>query len=145
MIDHNQGHNKQHGYPRHGEDMHHAGEDAHRAHADHFRAHKAEADGAHAPAAAAGEHAAHPGHDKHAGHSVAMCRDRFCLTLLLTVLTAIWSEMIPPWFGYTAPRFCASDNIPAFYGMIVFVYGGRPYLQRAYRELRDRLPGMMTL
>jgi len=34
---------------------------------------------------------AHAGHDKHAGHSVAMFRNRFWLTLLLTIPTIFWS------------------------------------------------------
>jgi Cu2+-exporting ATPase len=31
------------------------------------------------------------------------------------------------------------------FGTLVFVYGGLPFLQGAIRELKDRLPGMMTL
>jgi P-type Cu2+ transporter len=74
-----------------------------------------------------------------------MFRDRFWLTLLLTIPTVIWSEMIQHWFGYAAPRFAGSAYIPAVFGLIVYFYGGWPFLQGAYRELRDRLPGMMTL
>jgi P-type Cu2+ transporter len=44
---------------------------------------------------------AETGHDKHVGHSVAMFRNKFWLTLLLTVPTVLWSEMIQHWFGYT--------------------------------------------
>jgi P-type Cu2+ transporter len=92
-----------------------------------------------------GAHTGHSAHDKHAGHSVAMFRDRFWLTLLLTVPTVIWSEMIQHWFGYTAPRFAGSAYIPAGFGTVVYFYGGWPFLAGGYRELRDRLPGMMTL
>ena len=74
-----------------------------------------------------------------------MFRDRFWLTLLLTVPTVIWSEMIQHWFGYTAPHFAGSAYIPAVFGTVVYFYGGWPFLQGGYRELRDRLPGMMTL
>ena len=88
---------------------------------------------------------AHAGHDKHAGHSVAMFRDRFWLTLVLTLPTVIWSQMIQHWFGYTAPRFAGSAFIPALFGTIVYLYGGSPFLVGGYRELRARLPGMMTL
>ena len=104
--------------------------------------------GRHADHAAHGKHAdndEHSGHDKHAGHGVAMFRDRFWLTLLLTVPTVIWSEMIQHWFGYTAPHFAGSAYIPAVFGTVVYFYGGWPFLQGGYRELRDRLPGMMTL
>jgi Cu2+-exporting ATPase len=88
---------------------------------------------------------AHAGHDKHAGHSVAMFRNKFWLTLVLTIPTVIWSEMIQQWFGYTAPRFAGSEYIAAIFGTVVYFYGGWPFLQGGYRELRDRLPGMMTL
>jgi P-type Cu2+ transporter len=90
-------------------------------------------------------HDAHAGHDKHAGHSVEMFRNRFWLTLLLTIPTMIWSGMIQHWFGYTAARFPGSAYVPAIFGTIVYVYGGSVFLQGAWRELGDRLPGMMTL
>ncbi len=92
--------------------------------------------------AGAGEHAAH---DKHAGHSVEMFRSRFWLTLALTLPTLVWSEQIQEWLGYSAPGFPGAQWLPALFGTIVFVYGGWPFLEGAYRELKDRLPGMMTL
>ena len=84
-------------------------------------------------------------HDKHAGHSVAMFRDKFWLSLLLTIPTLIWSDLVQGWFDYTAPVFPASTYIPPVFGTAVFVYGGWVFLQGAVRELKDRLPGMMTL
>jgi len=87
----------------------------------------------------------HTGHDKHAGHSVAMFRVRFWICLALTVPALIWEPMLQEWFGYTAPTFPGSDLIPAFFGTIVFSYGGLIFLKGAARELKDRLPGMMTL
>ena len=93
---------------------------------------------------APGQHA-RAGHDKHAGHSVAMFRDRFWLTLLLAVPTVFWSEMIQHWFGYDAPSFPGSTYVPAILGTAVYFYGGWPFLQGGWRELRARLPGMMTL
>jgi Cu2+-exporting ATPase len=47
--------------------------------------------------------------------------------------------------GYTAPHFPGSEWIPATFGTAVFVYGGWVFIQGAIRELKDRLPGMMTL
>ena len=89
-----------------------------------------------------GEHA---GHDKHAGHSVAMFRDRFWLSLLLTIPVLVWSEMVQEWLGYTAPSFPLSVRIPAILGTVIFVYGGMPFLKGGVQELRDRQPGMMLL
>jgi Cu2+-exporting ATPase len=90
-------------------------------------------------------HDAHAAHDRHAGHSVAMFRDRFWITLLLTLPTLVWSEMIQGWFGFTAPVFAGSAYIPAVFGTAVYLYGGWVFLVGGVRELRDRLPGMMTL
>ena len=74
-----------------------------------------------------------------------MFRDRFWLSLLLTIPVVIWSPHIEGLLGYTAPRFPGSDWIPAVLGTVVFFYGGLVFLKGAWRELQDRLPGMMTL
>ena len=103
---------------------------------------KAEAD----PAAAGhDEHGAHGGHDKHAGHSVSMFRDKFWVSLALTVPTLIWGHMLPRLLGYTPPAVPGARWIAPVLGTAVFVYGGWVFIQGAWRELRDRLPGMMTL
>ncbi len=113
-------------------------------HNHHQHAHQAQDEHAgHARNAAHDD--AHAGHDKHAGHSVSMFRDKFWLTLLLTVPTVFWSGMIQHWFGYTAPQFPGSAYIPAVFGTVVYFYGGGPFLSGGYQELRNRLPGMMTL
>jgi Cu2+-exporting ATPase len=85
------------------------------------------------------------GHDRHAGHSVAMFRDRFWFALLLTLPTLVWGHMLQGAIGYAAPAFPGSGWITALFGTLVFGYGGRPFLEGAARELKDRLPGMMTL
>jgi Cu2+-exporting ATPase len=85
------------------------------------------------------------GHDKHVGHSVAMFRDRFWLTLALTIPTLVWGHMLPDAFGYHAPHFPGSMWIPPLFGTIVFFYGGSPFNTGAIGELRARVPGMMTL
>ncbi|HSJ16042.1 MAG TPA: heavy metal translocating P-type ATPase [Longimicrobiales bacterium] len=85
------------------------------------------------------------GHDKHAGHSVAMFRDRFWVSLLLTLPTLVWGHMLGQVTGWHAPAFPGSEWIAPVFGTAVFVYGGLVFLQGAVRELRDRLPGMMTL
>ena len=74
-----------------------------------------------------------------------MFRDRFWLTLALTIPTLVWSEMIQHWFGFQAPSFSGSQYIPALFGTVVYLYGGWVFLAGGIRELRDRLPGMMTL
>ena len=84
-------------------------------------------------------------HDKHAGHSVAGFRDRFWVALGLTVPTLIWGHMLPSLLGYHPPAIPGARWIPPVFGTAVFGYGGWPFVQGAIRELRSRLPGMMTL
>src|SRR5712671_5820589 len=90
-------------------------------------------------------HADDRGHDAHAGHSVAMFRDKFWITLLLTLPTLIWGHMLQRAFGYAAPHFPGSQWIAPAFGTAVFGYGGWVFIQGAVRELKARLPGMMTL
>ena len=99
----------------------------------------------HAAAAELGSHQAHGAHDKHAGHSVAMFRDKFWLSLALTIPTPIWGHMLPGALGYTPPPVPGHRWIAPVFGTAVFLYGGLVFLQGAWRELRDRVPGMMTL
>ena len=84
-------------------------------------------------------------HDQHAGHSVAMFRDRFWLSVLFTIPVLVWSPMVQEWLGFDAPSFPGSARIPFLLGTVVFVYGGTPFLRGGLREIRDRQPGMMLL
>ena len=89
----------------------------------------------------------HEGHDqdKHAGHSVGMFRNKFWLSLVLTLPVVYWSEHIQDLLGYSAPVFPGSEFIPALLGTVVFFYGGLVFLRGAWHELMSRAPGMMTL
>ena len=84
-------------------------------------------------------------HDKHAGHSVGMFRNKFWLSLVLTLPVVYWSEHIQDLLGYSAPVFPGSEFIPALLGTVVFFYGGLVFLRGAWHELMSRAPGMMTL
>src|SRR6266700_2626765 len=87
----------------------------------------------------------HASHDRHAGHSVAMFRDKFWLTFSLTSPVVVWSPDVQHWLDYTAPSFPGSKFIPAVLGTVVFLYGGLVFIRGAWSELADRKPGMMTL
>src|SRR5271156_4510495 len=87
----------------------------------------------------------HAGHDRHAGHSVAMFRDKFWLSFALTIPVVFWSTEIQHWLGYTAPAFPGSKFVPPILGTLVFVYGGLVFIRGAWGELADHKPGMMTL
>jgi P-type Cu2+ transporter len=90
-------------------------------------------------------HSGHPGHDQHAGHSVNMFRDKFWVSLALTIPVVIYSSMIQRWLGLTPPAFPGSAYLPLVLGTVVFVYGGLVFMRGAAVELRARQPGMMTL
>ncbi|MCA4135240.1 copper-translocating P-type ATPase [Arthrobacter sp. M4] len=89
-------------------------------------------------------HATHTA-GEHAGHSVAMFRDRFWLTLALSAVVVYFSPMFWHLFGAMPPEFPGSQWIPPLLGTVVFVYGGSPFLKGGLRELRERQPGMMLL
>jgi len=84
-------------------------------------------------------------HAGHEGHSPRMFRDRFWISLILTVPVVFWSHHIQELLGYQAPDIPGARWIPPLLGTAVFFYGGRVFLQGGWRELKDRLPGMMTL
>ncbi len=102
----------------------------------------------------AGQTEAHTGHAEqvgqaehgtdHTGHE-AMFRTRFWWSLLLSLPVLIYSEMIQDWLGFSPPAFPGSTWIPFVFSLIVFGYGGVPFLRMAVPELRNRQPGMMTL
>ena len=91
------------------------------------------------------EHAGHAGHDKHAGHSPEMFRDRFWLSLALTLPVLYFSEQFQSWFGYVAVQFPGAGWVNPILGTVLFFYGGLVFLQGARHELAARQPGMMTL
>ena len=74
-----------------------------------------------------------------------MFRDKFWLSLALTIPVVLLSHDIQTWLGYEIPMFPGSDYLPAILGTIIFVYGGVVFLRGARGELGDRKPGMMTL
>ena len=88
---------------------------------------------------------AHASHDRHAGHSVAIFRDKFWLSFALTIPVVFWSTDVQHWLGYRAPSFPGSNFIAPILGTVIFVYGGLVFIRGAWRELADRKPGMMTL
>lgn len=83
-------------------------------------------------------------HDKHAGHSPNMFKQKFWLSLLLTIPTLLFSHTVQGWLGFEL-MFPGSEYIPAIFGAIIFFYGGLVFLKSAKAELAAKQPGMMTL
>ncbi|WP_427916068.1 heavy metal translocating P-type ATPase [Sinomonas halotolerans] len=93
------------------------------------------------------DHDAHAVHTQgeHAGHSVAMFRDRFWLTLGLSAVVVLFSHMFWNLFGAMPPMFPGSEWIGPVLGTVIFLYGGAPFLKGGLAEVRNRQPGMMLL
>ncbi|HSO56323.1 MAG TPA: heavy metal translocating P-type ATPase [Actinomycetes bacterium] len=96
---------------------------------------------AHTDHAQHGQPAGHGGHGDHA----AQFRDRFWLSLALTVPVVAYSEMVQEWLGFVPPQFPGSEWVAPVLGTTVFLYGGWPFLQGGLAEARARQPGMMLL
>ncbi|MFB0834617.1 copper-translocating P-type ATPase [Arthrobacter halodurans] len=90
------------------------------------------------------DHVVHS-HGEHAGHSTAMFRNRFWLSLALSVPVVYFSPMIGHLLDYHIPVFPGSAWIPPVLGTAVFAYGGAPFLRGGLAEIRSRRPGMMLL
>jgi Cu2+-exporting ATPase len=106
--------------------------------------HEMTRDGGHPLPDRAGAHGGHTAHVDHTGHE-AMFRRRFWVSLVLSIPVLLYSEMIQMWLGFTMPAFPGSDWIVPLLSIVIFAYGGLPFLQMAVPELRNRQPGMMTL
>ncbi len=74
-----------------------------------------------------------------------MFRDKFWLSLALTIPVILLSHDIQEWFGYSLPMIPGIEFVPAILGTIIFFYGGMVFIRGAQGELADRKPGMMTL
>ena len=93
-----------------------------------------------------GEHTHHEGHGQggHCGHDAAQFRQRFWLSLLITIGVLVCSPLLQQWLGYTLPE-AVSRYVPAISGTILLWYGGRVFIRAGWQELRQRQPGMMLL
>lgn len=93
----------------------------------------------HSPTHSTGSHTVnHHGHEE-------LFRRRFWGSLLLSMPVLLYSHEIQSWFGFRAPAFPGSQWVPLIFSIIIFIYGGIPFLRMAVPELRNRQPGMMTL
>ncbi len=117
--------------------------------------------GSHAAPGGQAQHAGHPmpaAHDGHAEHAGAghgehvdhtgheeMFRRRFWVSLILSIPVLLYSPMLQTLFGFSMPEFPLSRWIGPFFSVIIFIYGGLPFLDMARPEIRNRQPGMMTL
>lgn len=92
-------------------------------------------------------HKTHQGNKKHVDHSghEQMFRTRFYWSLILSIPVLIYSPMLQRFLNFSAPVFPGSTWIPFIFSLIIFGYGGVPFLKMAVPEIQNRKPGMMTL
>ncbi len=83
-------------------------------------------------------------HDTHTGHSPDAFKQKFWLSLLLTIPTLVFSQTVQGWFGLSW-KFAGSGYIPAVFGVVIFLYGGLVFIKGARDEIASKQPGMMTL
>ena len=84
-------------------------------------------------------------HGKHEGHSLGVFIRKFWISLILTIPIILYSDIVENLFRFEAPSFNGSGYVPLILGSAVFFYGGWIFLKGALREIKGRLPGMMTL
>lgn len=114
----------------------------------HDQSHHMDNDHTHSEDHTSHNHDAHQGHGghgvDHSGHEM-MFRNRFWGSLVLTIPVLLFSPMIQKWFGFSMPEFTGSNLIGPGFAIVIFFYGGVPFLQMAVPEIQKHKPGMMTL
>jgi P-type Cu2+ transporter len=85
----------------------------------------------------------HAGHDHHA-MMIDDFKKRFYVVLVLTIPIMLLSEMIQHWLNIHI-SFAGSQYVLLVLSSIVFFYGGLPFLEGWFNEMKIWKPGMMTL
>jgi len=91
------------------------------------------------------DHSEHnkPGKRDHA-HHIEEFKKKFWICLIVTIPILVLSEMIQNWFGFSIKIPYQKETL-FILSLVVYVYGGLPFLRGMYKELQKRQPGMMTL
>ncbi|MBI4224969.1 MAG: heavy metal translocating P-type ATPase [Candidatus Sungbacteria bacterium] len=90
-------------------------------------------------------HAAAGDFNKHQGHSVNIFKVKFWVSLVLSVPILAYADVVQELLNFQTPVFPGSAYLPFVLASVIFFYGGWVFIASAYRELKARLPGMMTL
>jgi len=64
------------------------------------------------------------------------------VSTLLSIRVFLYSPALQEWLNFSVPSFPGSEWINPVFAVVVFVYGGGPFLRVAVPELKDRVPGM---
>lgn len=74
-----------------------------------------------------------------------MFKQKFFLSTILSIPVLYFSSFVSDLLSYTPPEFIGSNLIVPVFSIIIFAYGGLPFLNMAKSEYDDRQPGMMML
>lgn len=89
---------------------------------------------------------AHHGNHSSHEHMVQDFKRRFWVSLILTIPVLLLSPMIHYFLGIHKQISFPGDFYLLFVlSSIIFFYGGWPFLKGAFKEIKSRSPGMMTL
>ena len=68
-----------------------------------------------------GGHHGHKSHIDHSGHEM-MFRQRFWVSLVISLPVLLFSPSIQTWLGYSLPAFLGEQWITPVFAVIVFIY-----------------------
>lgn len=88
---------------------------------------------------------AHAMAGRYEGHRTQDFLKKFWVSAALTIPIVLYSELPEQLFGWAPPPFAGAPYLTFALGSLIFFYGGWVFLAGAWRELRAKLPGMMTL
>jgi len=88
----------------------------------------------------------HTTHDHTSGHSHHMhdFKQRFIVSLIVTIPILLLSSMIQEWFGFVITLPYQNTIVPLL-SSFIYLYGGWPFLTMMTEEIKSLKPGMMTL
>lgn len=86
-----------------------------------------------------------PTHDAHAGHTTGLFLKKFWVALVASIPIVLYSELPEVLLGFAMPTFPGVRYLAPVLGSFVFFYGGWVFMVGAIREIRAKMPGMMTL
>ncbi len=78
-------------------------------------------------------------------HHEKMFKKKFFVSTALSIPVLYFSTFISGLFSYSPVEFTSSNLVVPVFSIIIFLYGGLPFLKMAKGELEDRKPGMMAL
>lgn len=83
--------------------------------------------------------------DRHEGHHTNVFKRKFWVSLVLSIPLVLYSDVVSALFHWNPPAFHGLITLEFVIASVVFFYGGWVFLASAWREIKGRLPGMMTL